>query len=142
MPRCPLMVKRLKKVAMKDLNMQVKVKESFGEKIGWWIILISIIIPGMIVTGFMPDMNILPSYGWTAVAIAGAAMGCVISTKKNSFRSSVQWFSGGRCYFRTFHLYGYSSIFNRHYHLQKYETSYWGLDWSYSRSFVLSVFCS
>ena len=67
---------------MKDLKMEVNVKKSFGEKIGWWIILISIIIPGMIVTGFMPDMNILPSYGWTAVGMAGAALGCVISTKK------------------------------------------------------------
>lgn len=62
--------------------MHIKEKETFGGKIGGWIVMISVIIPGMIVAGFMPDWNILPSYGWLTVSVVGAGAGCAIATKR------------------------------------------------------------
>ena len=47
-----------------------------------WIGIISTIIPGMIVSGFMPDWNVLPYNGWLTIAAIGSAIAGAIATPK------------------------------------------------------------
>ena len=51
-----------------------------------WIGIISTIIPATIVSGFMPDWNVLPYNGWLAIAAIGSAIAGAIAPppKKNS----------------------------------------------------------
>ncbi len=45
-----------------------------------WIGLFVTIIPGMIVSGFMPEWDVLPVAGWIAIAVIGSAIAGAIAT--------------------------------------------------------------
>ena len=45
-----------------------------------WVGLFATIIPGMIVSGFMPEWNVLPYAGWFAIAAIGSAIAGAIAT--------------------------------------------------------------
>ena len=57
-------------------------KESRLERIGGWIALIAIILPGMIVSGFMPEWNVLPFHLWLIIATLGGALGGALAVEK------------------------------------------------------------
>ncbi|EAQ80309.1 hypothetical protein [Blastopirellula marina] len=61
--------------------------ETPNEMIGGWIAAITIILPSMIVSGFMPEWNALPYFVWLAIAGAGGAVGAAIYT--------LRWIHGG-----------------------------------------------
>lgn len=54
--------------------------ETPREKWASWLGLFATLIPGMIVSGFMPKWNVLPIAGWVAVAAVGAAIAGAIAT--------------------------------------------------------------
>ena len=56
--------------------------ESNNEKIGGFIAILSVIIPGMIVSDFMPEWNVLPFSVWLSIAGVGSAIGAAIATKR------------------------------------------------------------
>lgn len=49
--------------------------ESPRQKVGAYLFFFSTIIPGMIVSGFMPDWNVLPFEVWLSIAAVGGAAG-------------------------------------------------------------------
>jgi hypothetical protein len=56
--------------------------ESLREKWGGYWGLTCTVVPAMIVSGFMPEWNVLPLFGWVAIAAVGAAVGGAIATPK------------------------------------------------------------
>lgn len=52
------------------------------EKWASWIGMFFAIIPSMIVSGFMPDWNVLPELGWLGITAAGCAIAGAISTPR------------------------------------------------------------
>lgn len=54
--------------------------EAPRENVASWIGIISTIIPGMMVSGFMPELNVLPVAGWVAIAMVGSAIAGAIAT--------------------------------------------------------------
>jgi hypothetical protein len=55
-------------------------KETPRETCAAWIGLFVTLIPAMIVSGFMPDWNVLPVGGWVAIATIGAGISGAIAT--------------------------------------------------------------
>ncbi len=55
-------------------------EETPAEKVGYFIALIGTIIPSLIVSGFMGDWNVLPLWGWVAIAGLSGGIGVAIPT--------------------------------------------------------------
>ncbi len=56
--------------------------ETPREQAGIWIGMIATIFPGLMVSGFMPDWNVLPFGGWLAIAGVGSAIAGAIATPR------------------------------------------------------------
>jgi hypothetical protein len=56
--------------------------ESPREKWAGYFGLFMTLIPGMIVSGFMPEWNVLPFAGWLGIAAGGAAIAGAIATPR------------------------------------------------------------
>ena len=57
-------------------------KENTNEKIGSWLAVFSVLVPALIVSGFMPVFNILPFSAWLTIATIGSSIGGAIYTKR------------------------------------------------------------
>jgi hypothetical protein len=49
--------------------------ESPREKVGAILACVVVILPGMIISGFMPEIDVLPLWVWVAIAAVGSAIG-------------------------------------------------------------------
>jgi hypothetical protein len=68
---------QLKKVIIVELSKQ--------ENIGLWVGVISTVMPGLIVAGFFPDFNVLPTWVWMLIATVGAMLAGLVSAKRKFF---------------------------------------------------------
>lgn len=57
-------------------------QEPLHETIGTYLAIVSVIVPAMLVSGFMPDWNVLPFAVWMLIASVGAAIGGAMSTRR------------------------------------------------------------
>lgn len=57
-------------------------EETRREKWASWIGILFAIIPSMIVSGFMPEWNVLPELGWLGITAAGTAIAGAIATPR------------------------------------------------------------
>ena len=55
-------------------------EETPRENIATWVGIIATLFPGMMVSGFMPNWNVLPVAGWVVVAMVGSAIAGAIAT--------------------------------------------------------------
>ncbi|MFT7642651.1 MAG: hypothetical protein ACI9G1_004409 [Pirellulaceae bacterium] len=54
-------------------------EETKAEKVGYFIGMVGIIFPSMIVGGFMPDWDVLPLWGWIAISGLSGGIGFAIA---------------------------------------------------------------
>lgn len=59
-------------------------REPKNEWVGSYIAVIAIVVPGLNVSGFMPDWNVLPFSVWLSIAATGTAVGFAIYTKRST----------------------------------------------------------
>lgn len=54
---------------------------SKNENIGLAIGSLATVVPGMIMSGFMPEFNVLPTWGWMAIATVGSMFGGMVAAE-------------------------------------------------------------
>jgi dolichol kinase len=72
-----------------------RTEETTRKKIGTYVFAFATIIPALIVSGFMPDWNVLPFWGWGLIAAIGGALGGFIWGEGREWQAALAGFVSG-----------------------------------------------